>query len=462
MKTPNIIFLQLESFFDLNNMTNIKLSDNPVPNFEKLYNECPSGYLTVPVVGAGTVNTEFEIMTGMNLDDFGSGELPFKTVLTNHTSESICYNLKEYGYKCHAIHNNTATFYGRNKVFSNLGYDTFSSIETMNITEFTPTGWAKDKFLKDEILDTLDLTTEQDFIYAISVQGHGSYSVDDSYESKIKVTGLDDESLTREYEYYADQTREMDKFIGSLVKALKKRKEETILVMYGDHLPSLGITAENLKNKNVYQTQYVIWSNFDNDYYKNKKVKAYQLESRILKPLKMTAGVINNYTQFHRKDSDYKENLKNLAYDMLYGDNYASGEENPYVATDLQLGIHPARLTNIQQVYEDDVIDGFFYGENFNTYSKVYINDEEMETDFIDNNTLMVRDCNIKYGDKVVVCQQDADGVILTQTDEFTYSEDEIKPPNYTPPETKKAKATKKSKKSKKSKKNKEAETTSK
>ena len=73
----------------------------------------------------------------------------------------------------------------------------------------------------------------------------------------------------------------------------------------------------------------------------------------------MTAGVINNYTQFHRKDSDYKENLKNLAYDMLYGDNYASGEENPYVATDLQLGIHPARLTNIQQVYEDDVIDGF-------------------------------------------------------------------------------------------------------
>ena len=53
----------------------------------------------------------------------------------------------------------------------------------------------------------------------------------------------------------------------------------------------------------------------------------------------------------------------------------------------MQLGIHPARLTNIQQVYEDDVIDGFFYGENFNTYSKVYINDEEMETDFIDNNT---------------------------------------------------------------------------
>ena len=84
-----------------------------------------------------------------------------------------------------------------------------------------------------------------------------------------------------------------------------------------------------------------------------------------------------------------------------------------------------------------------------------------METDFIDNNTLMVRDCNIKYGDKVVVCQQDTDGVILTQTDEFTYSEGKINPPNY-PPTKQKGKTTKKSKKSKKSKKNKEAETTSK
>ena len=63
---------------------------------------------------------------------------------------------------------------------------------------------------------------------------------------KKSKAGLDDESLTREYEYYADQTREMDKFIGSLVKALKKRKEETILVMYGDHLPSLCITQAKI------------------------------------------------------------------------------------------------------------------------------------------------------------------------------------------------------------------------
>ena len=41
-KKPNILFLQLESFFDMNNMKNIKLSKNPVPNFENLLKNYPS------------------------------------------------------------------------------------------------------------------------------------------------------------------------------------------------------------------------------------------------------------------------------------------------------------------------------------------------------------------------------------------------------------------------------------
>ena len=45
----------------------------------KLQEECYSGLLAVPVFSAGTVNTEFEMLTGMNMDDFGPGEYPFKT-----------------------------------------------------------------------------------------------------------------------------------------------------------------------------------------------------------------------------------------------------------------------------------------------------------------------------------------------------------------------------------------------
>ena len=130
----------------------------------------------------------------------------------------------------------------------------------------------------------------------------------------------------------------MDKFIQKLVETLSKRDEDTILVMYGDHLPSLGITESELVNGDVYQTQYVIWSNFKTKY-EDEDIEAYQLQSKILGGLNMTAGTINNYTQKHKNDDDYADGLQNLEYDSLYGDHLLYGGDNPYVATDIQFGL---------------------------------------------------------------------------------------------------------------------------
>ena len=57
---PNILFLQLESFFDPTLVNYLKISEDPIPNFRKLMKEYTSGYYKVPAVGAGTANTEFE------------------------------------------------------------------------------------------------------------------------------------------------------------------------------------------------------------------------------------------------------------------------------------------------------------------------------------------------------------------------------------------------------------------
>lgn len=421
-KKPNIIFLQLESFFDLNKMQNIKLSQDPVPNFNNLKEKYPSGYLNVPIVGAGTVNTEFEIMTGMNLDDFGPGEYPFQTILKDNTCESICFNLKNYDYKCHAIHNNTATFYSRNKVFSNLGYDTFVSVENMNIDDFTPLGWAKDYFLTDSIISTLKSTKKQDYIYTISVQGHGSYPTDGDYDYPIKITGLEDKEITNQYQYYAWQTNEMDEFIGELIKELEEFGEDTILVMYGDHLPSLGITAEDLVNSDVYQTEYVIWSNFDTKY-ADEDIEAYQIQSKILKDLNMTAGDINYYTQKNKgniDEQDYLDGLHSLAYDQLYGDNLATNGTNPYIATDLKLGLHEVKLNSVSPLH-DDLGTVYIYGKYFTSYSKVYINEEKQETIYLDPNTLMIYYPELTNNDSISVYQQNSDTHILTQTEPYIY-----------------------------------------
>ena len=77
--------------------------------------------LTVPVVGAGTANTEFEVLTGMSSRFFGPGEYPFQTCLKDQTVESVAYDLKENGYATHAIHNHRAAFYSRNEVYPQSG-----------------------------------------------------------------------------------------------------------------------------------------------------------------------------------------------------------------------------------------------------------------------------------------------------------------------------------------------------
>ena len=46
-KSPNIIFLQLESFFDPNLVKGISFSENPLPYFEQLVADYPSGYLSL-------------------------------------------------------------------------------------------------------------------------------------------------------------------------------------------------------------------------------------------------------------------------------------------------------------------------------------------------------------------------------------------------------------------------------
>ena len=137
---PNIIVLQLESFFDMTWMHGVTLTEDPVPNFRKLKENGTSGYLFVPSYGGGTSNVEFEVLTGMNLDHFTIGESPYYTLLNKNVIEdSIAFNLKNIGYSAHAIHNYNALFYERNKAYNNLGFDTFTSVEYMNNLSFKPT-----------------------------------------------------------------------------------------------------------------------------------------------------------------------------------------------------------------------------------------------------------------------------------------------------------------------------------
>ena len=377
--TPNIVFLQLESFVDPTIATNVKYSKDPIPYYRELLKECSSGYLTVPAVGAGTANVEFEAITGISARFFGPGEYPYKSILTKETCESIPYDLRQVGYTSHAIHNHRGAFYNRNTVFSNLGFDTFTCLEYMNNVVKTPKNWAKDTILTENIIDALNSSEGPDYIYTISVQGHGKYPDEEVIEDPvIEVTEAPDEETKWSYEYYANQVYEMDLFVKELTTALEDYDEDIVLVMYGDHLPALDMKEENLTTGDLYKTQYVIWSNFDMKK-KDKDVCAYEITPYVLKRLGIRAGLMTKYHQDYEDSKRYLENLEALSYDILYGKDYVYGGKDPYEPTDLKMGIRDIKIENIVKIGDKYYIKG----QNFTEYSKISLDGEVLKTVYL-------------------------------------------------------------------------------
>ena len=386
---PDIVMIQLESFFDICDVKGVSFSRDPLPNFHRLQKEYSNGQLTVPTVGAGTVNTEFEVLTGMSQHDFGVSEYPYKTVLKSKTSESICNDLAQIGYSSHAVHNNTATFYGRNKVFSNLGFDSFTSVEYMNNITLNPNGWAKDDVMVDEILKTLDDNkNKSDFTFGITVQSHGKYNdVKTDSKDPVKVynapTGKEES-----YEYYVNEINEVDQMIGKLVYALGKREKPTVLVLYGDHLPSLDLSNEDLEDGSLYETQYIIWNNYGLKE-KDQDLKAYELYPEVLDRIGIHTGVITQFHQQADRSSDtYQTDLKALEYDLLYGETYIYDGEVPFTASNLQMGTNPLKIADVYQKDGQYIVRG----DNFTPYCRVYFDGKELESQWIDEHHLKLKD----------------------------------------------------------------------
>ncbi len=383
-KYPNIIFLQLESFIDPTNVKYLKLSKDPCPNFRKLMENYSSGALNVPACGAGTANVEFEVMTGLSVKFFGPGEYPYKSILTEKTVENIAYDLKNIGFSAHTIHNHRAVFYNRNKVFKNMGFDTFTSVEYMQDVAKTPNNWAKDKVLTECITDALKSTKSRDVIYTISVQGHGKYPSEQKIKKpEIEVLEAPTEELKWKWEYFSNQVYEMDEFVADLIGKLEELGEPVVLVMYGDHIPAIDVKEEDLKSKNLYGTEYVVWDNIGLAKEK-EEMYAYQLASHIMKRVGIKTGTVFTYQQDHGNSETYLTDLKTLGYDMLYGKGYIYNEKSPFLPSKLKMGVKDIKVHEVVKVGDKYYIKG----QNFTAYSKITLNGKTLKTIYLGQNIL--------------------------------------------------------------------------
>lgn len=420
---PNIIVVQLESYFDVANAEFFTTSEDACPNLHNLYQNYSNGYFKVPSVGAGTANTEFEVLTGMNLRYFGPGEYPYKTYSKKHPTESAATALASLGYGTHALHDNTGNFYSRANVFNNMGFDTFTSKEFMNVLQTTENGWAKDEILTQHIMEAMDTTKQEDFVFTVSVQGHGNYPETQVIENpKIKVEGIEDEALKNKWEYYVNQVYEMDQFVGDLIKAVEERNEPSVVVFYGDHLPTMGLKAEDLKSRYLYNTNYVIWDNIglQKD---DKNIPAYQLMSEVLNRLDIHSGTVFNYHQQRKGTKNYLSDLELLQYDILYGKQYVYNRKAPITEGHMVMGIRNVSLSSIVP----QLNSGYsLYGENFTKYSRVYVNGEKQKSSFLNNTRINLSETELKDGDVIQVGQVGSSDTIFRMSDKYTYQNGQL------------------------------------
>lgn len=425
---PNIIVIQIESVFDTKYMKDFYASENPMPFLAKLKRKYSSGLFTVPAVGAGTANTEFEVQTGMSTQFFGAGEYPFKTVMRDMSCDSIAYDLKRQGYATAGFHNNDATFYERYIDYSNLGFDVFSGMEHMYNLNYTPRGWAKDDVLDDLMIERMKQTEGRDYITTITVQCHGRYPkkhTETLTDLDCYFTGQYEQDSAKQaaWEYYINMCKECDNMLENLVTKLERLDEPTVLFMYGDHLPSLDLQETDLDGITLYETEWVMWDNIGLQNEK-KDLKAYQASTYIFNRLGLEGGLMQS---FHNKymdsedQEDYLDKLEILEYDTLYGNNYAFDEKNPFPQTDMTMGIRRIAV-NRCEIKDESVL---ILGKNFNEFSEVHVDGKAVDTTYISGTTLSIALEDFEGAKEVLVAQVGDDHIVLSRTEPYTVVKEE-------------------------------------
>jgi len=408
LSRPNVIFVQLESFFDPSRIKGLKLSEDAIPNFRRLAKDFPSGKLNVPVAGAGTVNTEFEVLCGIPVSVFGIGEYPYETYLTEKPCESLAYYFTKNGMTAHSMHNHTGTFYSRHIVMQNLGFDTFTPVEYMSDVKRNMNAWAKDKILEDEIVGSLKSTDGADFVYAISVQAHGKYVTVPGDFGSLKVSGNYPEGTLCSVEYYVNQLKDTDTFVGDLIESLENLDEDTVVVLFGDHQPSLEFTEEELGVDSIYETEYVIWSNCGVTS-KDVDLEAYRLGAHVMSLLGMDDGVISRFHNTNYGTDTYEDDLNALAYDILMGEQYAYGGSFPYTVPVISYGWQSVKSTGAY--IKNETL--FVIGDNFTESSVIYVGGRRRDTVYINENMILTD--NISSASDVKVAQVAESGYLFSE-----------------------------------------------
>lgn len=271
-KAVNIIAIMNESWADFEDYGNLELSESVMDYIHSLDNTI-FGHAYTSVFGAGTSASEFEFLTGNSMAFLPSGSIPYQQYVTT-PKDSLASLLHDQRYQCLAMHPGERTSWQRNEAYPLLGFDQFTSGEDMHVELSDEHGYVGDDSSFNEIIYEYEHrdATKPFFMFNVTIQNHGSYT-DENYETEVYLK--DEPGKYPQAEQYLTLANKTDQDFKILVDYFSQCEEPTIILMFGDHQPSVeteflekayGVSLDSMTMEQYmgkFKVPFVIWANYE-------------------------------------------------------------------------------------------------------------------------------------------------------------------------------------------------------
>lgn len=320
---PNIICIMNESLSDLSVLGEFTTNQDYMPFMRSLTENTVKGNLYVPVIGAGTSNTEFEFLTGHTTAFLPSGSNAYMLYIKNPLA-SLVSTLEGQGYSSWAFHPYYSTGWNRVNVYKNLGFNSFDFLENLIdvsilndynknngdaeylqslIDNYYPDRknmltrqYVSDSYNYDVIIKNYENRDKSQpyFAFNVTMQNHGGYSNGASnFDECIQITSAP--TYYNKASKYLSLVKASDDAFKGLIEYFSNVDEPTVICMFGDHQPNIEtefiaslLGVNSINNLSIEQEQarhitpFYIWANYDIEEKTIDKLSANYLSSYLL------------------------------------------------------------------------------------------------------------------------------------------------------------------------------------
>ncbi|MCM1145646.1 MAG: LTA synthase family protein [Blautia sp.] len=282
MQFPNVIVIMNESWWNTDNIpdTSVTFSSDPMETYRRLSRNCSFGELTTNLFCGGTIGSETEFLTGLNIKYFTSFT-GISTEMRKRKVPSLVDYFHALDYDTIAIHPYDGNFYGRKEIYASMGFDKTVFEEDMDYTDIYSSYISDESLIRQIIKEYEENKNDRKFIYAVSIGNHirgldSDHDFIENYPYPISVTlngELDEEAYT-DLVNYVNGIYLANEAFAQLASYFEQRPEPTALIMYGDHMPGFskealslfqldGTDLESLRRQ--YAVPVLMWSNFETE-----------------------------------------------------------------------------------------------------------------------------------------------------------------------------------------------------